>query len=207
MGNVFSRSMPLKESLMRLEEQIVREERSVKELTRTLRSLRRRIWTVSAIFVTATAAYAYLDNQSMLLFTFGGTGLCYVGGYLLTRLYESRIRAVESALEVLRERQKEQIELLRKDECFETTKKLIDKYEGESAKRDYFSRVRQKERGIVDSVTDLVLGDDPSTTYALICKKCHYHNGLVHPSEYDLMEFHCYNCNDLNVRTSNRRTE
>lgn len=201
MGNVFSRAMPLKESLMRLEEQIRKEERRIKDLKAGLDSLCSRVLMGSCVVVAGSIVYSYVDEQSMLLIGSGSALVCYVARRILVYLYGMRIRGLEAALEILKERQKEQIDLLKKEESFETTKKLIDKYEGESMKRQYFGGLRQRKRGMMDSVTDMVLGDDPGTMYALICRKCSYHNGLVHPSEYGLNEFYCYNCSELNIRT------
>lgn len=204
MGNTFSRNIPLRESLFRLEEQIAGKEKNVKRLKAKLKDVGGKIWMISITGAVMSAVYAYLDDQSIMLFSVCSVVLCHVVKYLLVCLYETRIEALEAALEALKEKQREQIDLLKRDESFEVTRKLIDKYESDTARRDYFSKLRQQERGMLDNVADIVLGQDPSSMYALICKKCHYHNGLVHPSEYGLTDFYCYNCSELNVRSDVR---
>nr|AGE96459.1 hypothetical protein [Encephalitozoon cuniculi] len=206
MGNVFSKNVPLRESLVRLEEQISKGEKRATRLRATLDSLRTRILVGSLAVVALSIIYSYVDEQSIAVFVLGSSLACYMGRCLLLYLYETRIRRIETTLEDLRERQREQIALLKKEESFEATKKVIDKYETESMRRHYFGNIKQRKRGVMDNVTDIVLGDDPGTMYALICKKCNHHNGLVHPSEYDLNEFYCYNCNELNARTRNRNS-
>ncbi|AFN83727.1 putative integral membrane metal-bindingprotein [Encephalitozoon romaleae SJ-2008] len=204
MGNVLSKNVPLRESLVRLEEEISKKEKAGKKLSASLDGIRTKSLVGSFVAIVLSMMYSYLDGQSIILFGLGSAFGCYVVRCLLVYLYEMRIRRLESGLETLKERQKEQIALLKKEESFEATRKVIDKYESESMRRHYFGSIKQRRRGMMDSITDVVLGDDPSTMYALICKKCNHHNGLVHPNEYDLNEFYCYNCNELNTRPKNR---
>ncbi|ADM12196.2 putative integral membrane metal-binding protein [Encephalitozoon intestinalis ATCC 50506] len=206
MGNVLSRNVPLRESLVRLEEQISKKEKAAKDLSGALNSLRIKMFLASCVVIVLSMAYSYADDQNMVLFGVGSALGCYIVRCVLIYLYEIRIQRLESSVEALKEIQKEQIALLKKEESFEATKKVIDKYESESMRRHYFGSIKQRRRGMMDSVTDIVLGDDPSTMYALICKRCNHHNGLVHPSEYDLNEFYCYNCNELNARSKNRNS-
>ena len=56
----------------------------------------------------------------------------------------------------------------------------------------------------MDTVTNIVLGEDPSLKYALICKECLYHNGMIDQND-DLNGFVCYNCNAKNDRRNNRK--
>ncbi len=37
----------------------------------------------------------------------------------------------------------------------------------------------------LDRLVDAVLGDEPRSKYALVCRMCHSHNGLVSPEAYD----------------------
>lgn len=200
MGNVFSR-VSLRESLLRVEERIAREERHLKELKMTLRNVQWRSWAVYLAGMVLGGAYAYMSGQGVLQYSAECALVCYFVKVIVAYIYQSRIQNAAASLEMLKERQKEQIEELKKESSFESAKKLIDKYETDSARREYFGRFRQKEKGVAESVTDLVLGDEPSVMYALICRKCRYHNGLVHPSEYGATEFRCYNCDELNSKT------
>ncbi|AFM98963.1 hypothetical protein EHEL_090680 [Encephalitozoon hellem ATCC 50504] len=204
MGNVLSKNVPLRESLVRLEEDISKKERKAKNLSASLDSVRAKSLAGSLVVIVLSMIYSYTDEQSIILFGAGSAFVCYIARCLLVWVYEMRIRRLNTTLEALKEKQKEQIALLKKEESFEATKKVIDKYESESMRRHYFGNIKQRRRGMMDSVTDIVLGDDPGTMYALICKRCNHHNGLVHPSEYDLNEFYCYNCNELNTRLKNK---
>jgi hypothetical protein len=201
MGNILSKSVPLRESLMKLEHQIKAEETKCKELKISMKKIGPRFCVALTVLAPSIAFFAYFDNRSMLLYLFLLTAASLVLKYAVVYLFSVRIQNIEAALEILREKQKEQIELLKRDEAFDATKKLVDKYETESSRKEYFGRIRQREHGVLDCVTDLVLGDDPSKMYALICKKCRCHNGLVHPSEYESVEYRCYNCGELNVKS------
>jgi hypothetical protein len=201
MGNILSRAVPLRESLMKLEHQIREEERRCRELKVAVKRINPSFYILLAILAPATAALAYFDGRGVLLYLLALVAIGLVLRYVVVYLYTVRIEGMESALEILREKQKEQIELLKKDESFDMTKRLVDKYETESSRKEYFGRIKQRGHGVMDSVTDLVLGDDPSKMYALICRKCHYHNGMIPPSEYESVEYHCYNCHELNTKS------
>ncbi|KAF8334826.1 hypothetical protein F5887DRAFT_1237987 [Amanita rubescens] len=61
-----------------------------------------------------------------------------------------------------------------------------------------------------DKVADVLLGDEDSNTptsrYALICEKCHAHNGLVKESLWDDTEYTCPKCNHFNHAPRSRKT-
>ncbi|KIM20854.1 hypothetical protein M408DRAFT_30053 [Serendipita vermifera MAFF 305830] len=65
-----------------------------------------------------------------------------------------------------------------------------------------------------DRLADAVLGEDGDSTpggaqnkYALICKKCFTHNGLVRESEVDETQFICMKCGFLNASPKSLRGE
>ncbi|KAH9410805.1 putative integral membrane zinc-ribbon metal-binding protein [Ordospora pajunii] len=207
MGTVFSRSDPLRQSLMKLEEQISRKEKKLKGIRISQGRLMMRSGVVSIAVVATCVLYSYAEEQSLLLVAVGSGFMCYSVSYFAKCLYRMRAMRIEAELEEMRDAQKEKIDMLKNDKSFEATKRLIDKYESESERRSYFEGVKQRKKRMIDSVADIVLGDDPGTMYALICKKCRYHNGLVHPSEYDLNEFYCYNCNELNIRSASKSAD
>ncbi|KAM0672668.1 hypothetical protein CWI42_100160 [Ordospora colligata] len=202
MGTVFSRSDPLRQSLMKLEEQISRKEKKLKRIRILEGRLMMRSSVISIIVVAVCVLYSYAEEQSLLLVAVGSGFLCYSASYFVKYLYRMKIMRIETELEEMRDAQKEKIDMLKKEESFDAAKRLIDRYECESERRSYFEGVKQRKKRMMDSMADIVLGDDPGSMYALICKKCSYHNGLVHPSEYDLNEFYCYNCNELNTRNA-----
>lgn len=45
-----------------------------------------------------------------------------------------------------------------------------------------------------DRLMDSLIGDDRMSKYALICPRCHSHNGLVRPEEFDTIQYSCPNC-------------
>ncbi|KAG6414231.1 hypothetical protein SASPL_126949 [Salvia splendens] len=43
----------------------------------------------------------------------------------------------------------------------------------------------------------LLVGDDPTQSYALICGNCHMHNGLARKEEYPYVTYYCPHCHAL----------
>lgn len=52
--------------------------------------------------------------------------------------------------------------------------------------------------GWVARLAALLVGDDPSQSYALICGNCHSHNGLARKEEYPFITYYCPHCHSLN---------
>ena len=57
----------------------------------------------------------------------------------------------------------------------------------------------------MDKVADAILGADPSATgpeqkYALICARCHAHNGLALKEEFNEVQYVCPHCGHFNSR-------
>ena len=44
-----------------------------------------------------------------------------------------------------------------------------------------------RERGTFDKLVDFVVGDGPSSRYALICKHCYSHNGMAMQEEFEYL--------------------
>jgi hypothetical protein len=60
----------------------------------------------------------------------------------------------------------------------------------------------------IDKLVDLLIGESPVNSFALICEKCKANNGLAPQDEMDLIEFACSKCQHLNSRlktTAERR--
>ncbi|XP_033624885.1 endoplasmic reticulum junction formation protein lunapark-B-like [Asterias rubens] len=55
-----------------------------------------------------------------------------------------------------------------------------------------------RERGTVDKLVDFLVGDGPSSRYALICKHCYSHNGMALQEEFEYLAFKCAYCGVLN---------
>lgn len=45
---------------------------------------------------------------------------------------------------------------------------------------------------------EYLVGDGPNNRYALICQKCHSHNGMALRDEFEYMSFRCAYCYHLN---------
>ena len=47
-------------------------------------------------------------------------------------------------------------------------------------------------------VVEFLVGDGPNNRYALICRKCHSHNGMALRDEFEYLTFRCAYCYHLN---------
>ncbi|BES97624.1 Predicted integral membrane metal-Hypothetical protein protein (DUF2296) [Nesidiocoris tenuis] len=50
------------------------------------------------------------------------------------------------------------------------------------------------DRGIFDKLVEGLLGDGPNNRYALICRNCAGHNGMVLPEEFEYLAYRCVHC-------------
>ncbi|RKP04584.1 hypothetical protein THASP1DRAFT_33632 [Thamnocephalis sphaerospora] len=58
-----------------------------------------------------------------------------------------------------------------------------------------------------DRVVDAIVGEEgPASKYALICQRCHTHNGLVLPEELEDIQYFCPKCNHFNASRRKRRS-
>jgi len=58
--------------------------------------------------------------------------------------------------------------------------------------------VLQSDRGVLDRMVEYLVGDGPSNRYALVCRRCHRHNGMALKEEFEFLAFHCAYCQFLN---------
>ncbi|KAJ7298736.1 hypothetical protein O6H91_09G058500 [Diphasiastrum complanatum] len=59
-------------------------------------------------------------------------------------------------------------------------------------------RRRPSEGGWLSRIAAMLVGEDPSQCYALICKKCHMHNGLAPKEDFQYVTYFCPYCHTLN---------
>lgn len=59
-------------------------------------------------------------------------------------------------------------------------------------------RNRASDGGWVARLAAMLVGEDPTQCYALICKKCHAHNGLAKKEDYQYIQYYCPHCRTLN---------
>ncbi|KAL5836601.1 hypothetical protein ACOSQ3_013770 [Xanthoceras sorbifolium] len=53
--------------------------------------------------------------------------------------------------------------------------------------------------GWIARIAALLVGDDPTQCYALICGNCHMHNGLAKKEDFPYITYYCPHCNALNT--------
>ncbi|KAI4337399.1 hypothetical protein L6164_015823 [Bauhinia variegata] len=52
--------------------------------------------------------------------------------------------------------------------------------------------------GWIARIAALLVGEDPTQSYALICGNCHMHNGLVRKEDFPYVTYYCPHCHSLN---------
>ncbi|XP_072958065.1 uncharacterized protein At2g24330 [Typha angustifolia] len=53
--------------------------------------------------------------------------------------------------------------------------------------------------GWIARIAALLVGEDPSQSYALICGNCHMHNGLARKEDFPYVTYYCPHCHALNT--------
>ena len=51
---------------------------------------------------------------------------------------------------------------------------------------------------VIVQVVEYLVGDGPNNRYALICRKCHSHNGMALRDEFEYLTFRCAYCYHVN---------
>ncbi|EPR79263.1 hypothetical protein SLOPH_1780 [Spraguea lophii 42_110] len=169
------------------------------------------------------------NNNSQLYINFKYFTIVYIFVsiaiiFILRYIFNYRINRNIKILENYKKTQKEKVELFKKQEFYLETKNIIEKYELKNIEgkkrnegvekknirnRDNVNENRKKDMksgsftSFIDRVADVVLQNDPSTMYALICEQCKLHNGLV-PLKDDKTTFRCRECNFLNGNVKNK---
>lgn len=67
--------------------------------------------------------------------------------------------------------------------------RVVEHYQGSGA----------SDGGWVAKIAALLVGEDPSQSYALICGNCHMHNGLARKEDYPHITYYCPHCHALNT--------
>lgn len=203
MGNIVSKKKSTRENILLLDKQIFVLDTHKKNLVRSHLKYQKYLYIFSIFSIFISIIYAYVDNQNILIFLILPFLIALIINFLYSTIYDWRLENVIVKLEALKEAQKENIEKLKIEEDFKQTVELLGKYDENTLRDTSFSRLQQKKKNVVDTVTNIVLGDDPSHKYALICKECLYHNGMIDQTD-ELIGFVCYNCNTKNERKINK---
>lgn len=61
-----------------------------------------------------------------------------------------------------------------------------------------------RERGVMDKLIELLVGDGPQNRYALVCQQCFSHNGMALKEEFEYIAFRCAYCFFLNPARKTR---
>lgn len=202
MGNIISSRRPsLREELLSLEEKIQKVELYLD--VAQARKLNVNFWLNVVLFLIPPTVAVLVSMAGKISIVYGV--MLFTAAVLLKKManffYSVKIRNNEKLLTAYRETQKLRVEELKKEVLYTETKKIIEKYETASDRKASRAKSDRQKKGLVDKITEVVLGSDPSTMYALICAKCFSHNGLVSPLEYNITKFRCYNCGHFNDKT------
>ncbi|KAH0469450.1 hypothetical protein IEQ34_001008 [Dendrobium chrysotoxum] len=63
---------------------------------------------------------------------------------------------------------------------------------------EHYKGPNPNEGGWLARIAALLVGEDPSQCYALICGNCHMHNGLARKEDFPYITYYCPHCNALN---------
>ncbi|KAL3697409.1 hypothetical protein R1sor_011485 [Riccia sorocarpa] len=63
-------------------------------------------------------------------------------------------------------------------------------------------RAKPDEGGWIARLAAMLVGEDPSQCYALICGNCHMHNGLAKKEDFQYITYYCPHCHALNKSNS-----
>uniref|UniRef100_A0A0A9HBE6 Lunapark zinc ribbon domain-containing protein n=1 Tax=Arundo donax TaxID=35708 RepID=A0A0A9HBE6_ARUDO len=62
-----------------------------------------------------------------------------------------------------------------------------------------YQRSGTSDGGWIAKIAALLVGEDPSQSYALICGNCHMHNGLARKEDFPHVTYYCPHCHALNM--------
>lgn len=206
MGNIFSKKQTLRDRLLNLENNINKIEYELSSL-----KIAGSFGNISYSLLFSTVIIVFISYLFDLFFYFDSKLFTFVLSifiiifsffifYFLKISRNNLILKKQKFLDEMKEERKKLIELCKNDVNFAVTKSLIDKYEEDEVRSNYFSQVQTKKRTKMDSFSNLVLGADPETMTALICVKCGNHNGLIDPKNDNFKVYYCYNCKAKNIR-------
>ncbi|TBT97382.1 putative zinc-ribbon metal-binding protein [Hamiltosporidium tvaerminnensis] len=212
MGNILSRKTSIRKILFTMEEKIKNTETYLKGLKQKKETSRKNFYYLTIYIGIPFIAYIYISNKNLFLNLFIFLLSFFVLRFILFQFFDRKINYNQKLLGTLKETQKKRIEELKKESLYLETKELVEKYDVKEIEKRNISQqnlqnitpvknICKTKRGIVDKFADFIIGEDPSSMYALICEKCFSHNGLSHPLEYNLMKFRCFNCEHLNDKT------
>jgi len=206
MGNVISRKKTIKDRILNLENKITKLEYELSSL---------KVASSTYIFLLLSVVSVPLIGVFLFMFSTTLAGLLsillilvsYGLSLLLNHVRFIKIKSKEASLSLMKQQRKDLIDLCKNDINYSITKSLIERYDDEEGRESFFKGIQKKRKSGLDSVTDFVLGNDPSAMNALICTKCGVHNGLIDPKNDKFDHFYCFDCKEKNIRKSPRISE
>ncbi|WUR02928.1 endoplasmic reticulum junction formation protein lunapark (LNP) [Vairimorpha necatrix] len=199
MGNVVSKKKSTREIVRNLDKLIIQTEKKKKNLVKSKASENICLFYFFLIFLICSFLFALLNEYNLILFIFLPVVSIFFIKFVSSLVYSWRLESILVLLEDLHQQQKEYIQVLKSEEDYKDTIEILNKYEDSTQRNTSFSKISQKKSNLLENVADIVLGEDPTKMYALICTHCHYHNGMIHPDD-ELSEYVCYNCGTKNQR-------
>ncbi|XP_025826458.1 uncharacterized protein At2g24330-like isoform X2 [Panicum hallii] len=64
---------------------------------------------------------------------------------------------------------------------------------------EHYQGLGTSDGGWIAKIAALLVGEDPSQSYALICGHCHMHNGLARKEDFSHVTYYCPHCHALNM--------
>ena len=199
MGNVFSKPRTINEKLFEFEEQILNIEANLIKLRRRGIS-----WKLAMFTMTLIPIFVALGVNYMISIIVGSVLTIFVAIFRI-KYKRNCIRMEEYKLKKLKEEQKNFVQNAKEDVNFAKTRRLIEKYETEENRDDYFKTVLNKKQTTGSKISNMILANDPDKMYALICKYCGLHNGLIDPKNDEVGYFYCYGCKQKNKRKMSKK--
>ncbi|KAM0687379.1 hypothetical protein COBT_001383 [Conglomerata obtusa] len=198
MGLLCSKKISLTDILINIDDKIDKTKKSIVALKIHRSNFTIKYYFYSLFSLITALSYSYYVDYNLVLTFVLSLILFLVLKFIFTFYFDLKINRKEKLLSELKEKQKINIDELKKQRLYVETKELVDKFE---KKNNVDLCKNEGNTKMLDKIASIVLGDDPAKMYALICENCHYHNGLRHPDDYEIAKFYCFNCNYLNDKS------
>lgn len=71
-------------------------------------------------------------------------------------------------------------------------------------RRTPYPVINHSQKGVIEKMVDYLVGDGPSSRFAMICRECLMHNGMALQEEYEYSAFRCAFCGAFNPSKKQR---
>lgn len=76
--------------------------------------------------------------------------------------------------------------------------------QGMPYRRTPYPVINHSQKGVIEKMVDYLVGDGPSSRFAMICRECLMHNGMALQEEYEYAAFRCAFCGAFNPAKKQR---